>query len=222
MTIEEVRRAVDSTGDAAFAIDADGVVVAWNEGAVRLLGIRRDAAIGLPCAKLLDGIDECGPVCSENCIVLRSLGERRPLENFDFQVPTKPGRRWCNVSTLRLPTPNGGPQISVHILRMIDVRKRLEMSLQEFISSTMGGRTGALTGAAFASRTPVRSAGLTARQLEVLQLLADGLSVAAIATRLGLRVHTARNHVQSALGRLGAHNRVEALRKATRAGLIHG
>ncbi|MFI5983413.1 LuxR C-terminal-related transcriptional regulator [Streptomyces sp. NPDC051555] len=56
------------------------------------------------------------------------------------------------------------------------------------------------------------SEALTDRQREVLELLSTGLSNAAIADRLHLRVATVKTHVSEILTRLGAHNRVEAAR----------
>lgn len=61
---------------------------------------------------------------------------------------------------------------------------------------------------------------LTAREREVLGLLADGLSSEAIASRLYLSANTVRNHVQSLLTKLGAHSRLEAVSIAARAGLL--
>ena len=61
---------------------------------------------------------------------------------------------------------------------------------------------------------------LTAREREVLALLADGLSSEAIASRLYLSANTVRNHVQSLLTKLGAHSRLEAVSIAARAGLL--
>ena len=60
----------------------------------------------------------------------------------------------------------------------------------------------------------------TAREREVLTLMADGLSTDAIAERLALSTNTVRNHVQRLLGKLGAHNRLEAVAAGVRAGLI--
>lgn len=65
-------------------------------------------------------------------------------------------------------------------------------------------------------------AGLTAREQEVLRLLADGLSNADIAARLTLSVHTVRNHVASLSAKLGAHSKLEALAVAVRRGLVAG
>jgi two-component system, NarL family, response regulator DevR len=61
---------------------------------------------------------------------------------------------------------------------------------------------------------------LTAREQEVLELVAQGLTNAAIATRLALSVHTVRNHIAHVCGKLGAHSKLEALSLAMRQGLL--
>jgi DNA-binding NarL/FixJ family response regulator len=61
---------------------------------------------------------------------------------------------------------------------------------------------------------------LTSRELEVLQLLVEGVSNKGIAERLGISEHTAKFHVNSILGELGAQNRTEAVTRAARTGLI--
>jgi two-component system nitrate/nitrite response regulator NarL len=61
---------------------------------------------------------------------------------------------------------------------------------------------------------------LTPREIEVLQLLAEGMANKAIATRLGISEHTAKFHVNAILGKLGARSRTEAVITAARHGLI--
>jgi len=61
---------------------------------------------------------------------------------------------------------------------------------------------------------------LTAREIEVLDLLAEGLSNKAIAARLGISDQTVKFHVASITGKLGAANRTEAVRRALRRGLL--
>jgi DNA-binding NarL/FixJ family response regulator len=61
---------------------------------------------------------------------------------------------------------------------------------------------------------------LTARELEVLEQLAAGLSNKAIAARLGISDQTVKFHVASITGKLGATNRTEAVRRALRLGLV--
>ena len=61
---------------------------------------------------------------------------------------------------------------------------------------------------------------LTARELEVLEQLAAGLSNKAIGARLGISDQTVKFHVASISGKLGAVNRTDAVRRAVRRGLI--
>jgi DNA-binding NarL/FixJ family response regulator len=61
---------------------------------------------------------------------------------------------------------------------------------------------------------------LTAREAEVLELLAEGLPNKSIAARLGISDQTVKFHVASICGKLGAANRTQAVRRAVRRGLI--
>lgn len=62
---------------------------------------------------------------------------------------------------------------------------------------------------------------LTARERQVLDMLADGASKEDIARHLFLSTNTVRNHIQSILTKLHAHSRLEAVAAATREGLVH-
>jgi DNA-binding NarL/FixJ family response regulator len=70
------------------------------------------------------------------------------------------------------------------------------------------------------AEAPGSAQSLTRREIEVLQLLADGCSTKQLAENLGLSLNTVRNHVQSAINRLGAHSKLEAVSIAIRQGLI--
>ncbi len=61
---------------------------------------------------------------------------------------------------------------------------------------------------------------LSARELEVLRLMAAGHSTSTMAGELGLSVHTTRNHVRNLMTKLGAHSRLDAVVVAARSGLI--
>jgi two-component system, NarL family, nitrate/nitrite response regulator NarL len=79
------------------------------------------------------------------------------------------------------------------------------------------GRTLLPTAYAPALETAVE---LTAREREVLQLLAEGLANKAIARRLEISEHTVKFHVNAILGKLNAQSRTEAVVRAGRLGLI--
>jgi DNA-binding CsgD family transcriptional regulator len=61
---------------------------------------------------------------------------------------------------------------------------------------------------------------LTPRQMEVLREIAAGRSTAQIAERLGISKLTVRNHVRGITQRLGVHSRLEAVLRASDAGLV--
>jgi two-component system nitrate/nitrite response regulator NarL len=76
------------------------------------------------------------------------------------------------------------------------------------------------TGVHAHARTSENAETLTAREREVLLLVAEGLPNKAIARELGISEHTAKFHVGSLLGKLGAASRTEAVTLATRRGIL--
>jgi len=61
---------------------------------------------------------------------------------------------------------------------------------------------------------------LSAREREVIQALADGCDVPAIAERLHLSQHTVRNHIRRSMQKLGVRRRLDAVVAAAQAGMI--
>ncbi|HEU4647543.1 MAG TPA: response regulator transcription factor [Gemmatimonadales bacterium] len=73
--------------------------------------------------------------------------------------------------------------------------------------------------------TAARSAGtlqqpLTARELEILQLLASGLGNKLVAARLGISEHTVKSHIAALYAKLGVSTRGEAVAAGVRLGLL--
>jgi DNA-binding NarL/FixJ family response regulator len=84
------------------------------------------------------------------------------------------------------------------------------------LDPTVAGATGVHTH----TRGGVEGETLTARERQVLELVAAGLPNKAIARELGISEHTAKFHVGSLLGKLGAASRTEAVTLATRRGIL--
>ena len=61
---------------------------------------------------------------------------------------------------------------------------------------------------------------LTARELEVLRLVARGLSNKEIAADLGITTHTVKYHLAAVLEKLGVRSRTEAVSLGVRTGLV--
>jgi DNA-binding NarL/FixJ family response regulator len=84
------------------------------------------------------------------------------------------------------------------------------------LAGEMGGQVRADSG-----DLPAQAVGeLTAREIEVLRMLAEGLGNKEITSRLGVTDHTIKFHISSILGKLGAASRTEAVTVGVRMGLI--
>ena len=89
------------------------------------------------------------------------------------------------------------------------------------LNSALEGRAYVDPGLATAATSPPgRSRALTAREVDVLALLAEGLSYEQIGLRLRISGETVRTHVRKATDRLGAGTTTEAVATALRKRLI--
>ena len=102
-----------------------------------------------------------------------------------------------------------------------------DVSADELAEAVRAAHAGRSTLAPEAADALVRSvssppppAGLTARERQVLKLMADGLTNADIAERLVIGVATVKTHVSSIIAKLGVSTRTEASSLAIRRGLV--
>ncbi|MGI5144096.1 helix-turn-helix transcriptional regulator [Streptomyces sp. CA-106110] len=91
-----------------------------------------------------------------------------------------------------------------------DLPQAMIKDLIEQIKSNNGARTG----------TDPRSAGLNLREINVLSLVAEGLSTSEIAQQLNYSEKTIKNILHSMTVRLGLRNRAHAVAYAVRAGVV--
>ena len=180
----------------------------------------------------------CSPISTASRKPKRSMpGSRRSVHAWVSSLlaagPPLPARgRDNDVSTQRL----------AEVIRLAEERGlafgalRRDATEEEIIAAITAAGSGLITldrriAAGLlspAERQPTRAASeseapgepLTARELEVLQLLAQGLPNKTIAARLRISEHTAKFHVSAILMKLGAASRTEAVTSAARRGLL--
>ena len=220
MRRSEITALVDSTSDSAFAVDGNGHIVAWNRAAQEMFGLSAKEAVGRACGEILQGVDECGPVCSKDCNVRQAVEKHHPVRNFDLQVQTKDGSKWCNLSVLAASDATSRSPYSIHIIRAIDTRKRLEMLVRDFVVRETKLPPEEATTLISSTRAIAREIHLTHRELEILRLLGKGATTARIADQLHISRTTVNNHIQHIHRKLNTHSRIEAIRRAEHAGLI--
>lgn len=199
---------LSQSGDGAFVIDAGGRILVWNHAAERILGHGAGDVLGRLCCEVFAGRDEhenriCYPACRARTLI-RDGGIVHP---YDVQTTTKAGTPiWLNVSVLSI------PPVTVHLFRDVTAQRTLLRILQEKLASV------AAAPPTPSEPRPGRDTGLSARELEVLKLLAAGHDTAVISRRLSVSPATIRNHVQSILRKLCVHSRLEAITYAMRQG----
>jgi DNA-binding CsgD family transcriptional regulator len=180
------------SGDALMAFAPDLRVDAWNDELESLTGIPAGEAIGRPCWEVLGGLDERGAViCHPGCSAARLAREGWPVRSRRILIRTAEGRKLVTMSTIAALNANRGA-VGLHLFRPT----------------------------ADAGSEPVPESHLTARQHEVLELVAEGGTAKAIATRLGVAEVTVRNHIRAILLQLGCHSQLEALAEARRRRLL--
>lgn len=86
------------------------------------------------------------------------------------------------------------------------------------VEATSGGHASVLQNRALSADVAIEA--LTAREQEVLAHVAQGMSNKAIAEALGISDQTVKFHVAAIIGKLGASNRTDAVRRAIRRGLV--
>jgi PAS domain S-box-containing protein len=131
MRLREIKSLVDSTSDSAFAVDSNSLIVAWNQASEKLFGLQASDVVGKSCGTIIQGMDECGLVCSRDCTVQQSVRHHHPVSNFDLHVQTPQGRKWCNISVLIASESGKSTPYSIHVVRQIDTRKKLEVLVRE-------------------------------------------------------------------------------------------
>jgi PAS domain S-box-containing protein len=214
MDTKQIIELVEGTADAAFAVDEGGFVSAWNKAAENLFGLTSIHAIGKCCHEIIQGADEEGVVCSERCAIQQAVHDNQPPVNFDTEVETSRGRRWCNLSIVIVTEEKSRKRHSMHIVRMLERHKRLERLIRDFLSHELEN---ARTVSGHKSECKII---LTPRELEILRLLGNGNSTESIARQLYISEATVANHVKHILTKLSVHTRLEAIRYAERVGLI--
>jgi PAS domain S-box-containing protein len=205
------------TGDGCFVIDADGRIAFWNRAAEKILGWPSTAVVGRRCCDVFVGMDGDGNrLCYEGCHVRNLVALEEPVQSFDMRTRTKAGRGvWINVSILPLAADGqrdggrGGRRGMIHLFRDVTATKELLTLVHERLA---GPSAAAAPGGAAAS--------LSRRELDVLRLIVQGRSTAAIAEQLHVSRATVRNHVQNIFGKLGVHSRLEAVAFVTKQRLL--
>lgn len=192
--------------DPVFVTDRHNRIVFWNRSAERILGFSASEAVGMPCAARLEGCDAFGNrYCSDNCPVTGMAARGESVNHFGLRLKGRDGDFvTVDVTILNLGARTPGDYFLAHILRT----EHLELPSNQASEWPSPPASPFL---ASRESPDVRARRLSAREVEVLGMLAAGRSTPEIAVSLHISNLTARNHIQNVLHKLEVHSRSEAV-----------
>jgi len=207
-------RALESSPDPVFVTDRLNRILFWNDAARALLGFEPEEAIGAPCAELLRGCDQFGNrYCSDNCPIMQMANRGESIREFDLTLESKDHQTLQGrVTVLQLRAGESDDYFLLHLLHGHQNRQTTATA-----PPTEPPRPRLISARESAD---ARARKLTAREVEVLGMLAAGRSTPEIAERLHIAQLTARSHIQNILEKLEVHSKAEAVAFAFQKSLI--
>ncbi|WP_017541911.1 helix-turn-helix domain-containing protein [Nocardiopsis halophila] len=184
------------------ALVATPIVVGGRERGVLLGGLRRSLALG---DRTVAAFEAAAREAGQR-IAVRDEARRREAEARRAQAaaeePGPASPRWSEVRALNAELRSLAADVEDGALRgrLLEVCARMDAAAQ--------------------ARIRPDAPRLAPREVEVLGCVAEGGTNADTAARLGLRPETVKAYLRSAMRRLGAHTRLEAVSAARRYGLL--
>jgi PAS domain S-box-containing protein len=219
-----------NSGDGVFIVDENQQIIRWNKGAERIFGYPESEALDRACHQLIGGKSSSGTaLCRPDCRIHEGV-KSGPRRNFDMLSQTKDGEPiWIN--TIIISPPNVSDPFLAHVVRDVTAEKKAGLALEQFLAD-VGNRRLPRRFPAEEKSAGMDSPGaprriqdkpmpaLSKRELEVLTLVAEGLSTQSLAQRLDISHFTARNHVQNILVKLNLHSKAQAVSYAFKKGIL--
>lgn len=188
------------TGDPAFAVNRQGMVVFWNDAAEETFGYQSSQALGKKCWELLCGHDTNGNrYCYKKCPLIEMAFLHEPVHSFlsSFETASHTQKEF-SVSCLTV-FDEPGDEMLMHICHP-ESSKQHQTNRQSAAKPHLDE--------------------LSARELEILGLLAEKVKTRDVAARLSISVRTVRTHIQHIMYKLNVHKRRDAILEGKRLGLI--
>ncbi len=218
MTTDGLFSALDKAPCGAYAMDMDRTILFWSRGAERIAGHEARHVVGRQCYEALYGLPEqpSAPTCMSGCFTLSLADAERIAPAAHVRMRCASGKRKrVAVITLLIPGTSAEPPVLVHLFH----ERASELGAWTGSRAFGRRRSQGLRSGPSSGRDGRHIDPLTPREWDVVELLAEGNDVGAIAERLHLSRHTVLNHVRNAREKLHAPTRLALVLAAQRLGL---
>ena len=204
--------------ESAFAVDPHRRIVYWSEATEALLGFSAAEVLGRRCCDVLRAGQEGACACGHCLRPAAKPGATRLVNQFTTRVTAHDGRtKQLSVTAVRTHSTEGEVRI-MHFLREMPTPLTTPAPAAAPTEADPAQRSAEDGRGSEAAVLPAPH--LTVRELEVLRLLASGLSTSEIATALSISPITARNHITRVIEKLEVKTRLQAVVAASRQGLL--
>lgn len=211
-----------SAVDGAYAVDARQRIIYWDAGCEKLFGHSSNWVLGRPCCDVICGRNPVtdDAFCNRDCGVAEMASGKTTDAPKSFSIKTNDNKGEqivLSVNIALLPSTCKKGWVVMHLLNR-------NMSSDVLSSIDYAMSAGNPAASSFSNVANTRHddevSSLTGREKEVLQLLAEGISLVSIGKRLLISLTTVRNHMQHIQKRLGVHSQTEAVAYAYRHNLV--
>ena len=195
------RTLMGALGEAVVFVDSQLRIEEVNDRAAALLGRRPQELLGHGWFEITDVWDEDGRPMTADSPFARALLTEATTREVWRGLLRADGQRSV-VRQLWTPLGGAGSPLRGYIVTVHDASRPGTASLPH------------------QRRQARTAAGLTPREYEVLERLADGQDVMEIARRLGLSVYSVRGHIKGIMRKLQVHSQLQAVVVAARRGIV--
>ena len=209
------------TVDGVFAVDAGQRIIFWDPGCEELFDRSSQWVLGRPCHEVICGKNRvtntnfCTPECP---VALLASGGKAP-NHFSIKTLDGTGNPInLSVNIILVPSLCKKRWIVTHLLHRF-ANQDVLTAMDSVLCNKKQNKSASL--ATSIGKYQHSSDRLSPREVEVLQLLAEGLNSTLIAKRLAISNVTIRNHIQHIQNKLGVHSQTEAVAYAYRHNLVH-
>jgi DNA-binding CsgD family transcriptional regulator len=211
---DRISTILNAIPSAAVATDRENRVVALNDLLVEFVKRSADEILGANLFQILDARDIFGNVLNRENEGLHEMVQNFELvKDFKLNITTGEGRHlFVGVSLVIVLAQDSEDYNLIYLMTQIQRRRRSDQFLDQILVGVGTGTDGTYVGEEARGMAEVFR--LTARQKEVLRLLADGKNSTEISDMLCLSIHTVRSHIQKILRVLEVNSQLEAVTKA--------
>lgn len=219
----DIFRLLESAQFGAYAVTLDQIIVSWNEAARRILGFSPEQVLGRRCYDVLAGLAPDGifPRCLEGCPSMRALRAGEVPAAVDVRMLCASGdRKEVSVTPMVVAGRGNDAPVLVHVIHDSSEREPPERATDSVREGLVRRGADVVSDHPAAARVPAPAAALTAREIEVLRLVALGRTTPDIARELAISSHTVLNHIRNLRRKLDAPTKLEAVLTAIRLGIL--